>query len=347
MGRGNQHYMTEDERYLMEGMLLAGAGVTEIARKLGFCRQTIYNELKRGLYTHICDFWEEVRYSADKAQQIHVYNQTAKGRPLKIGNDHAYADFLERKMLGIQEDGKRDKRKRYSPAAALAAARAEGFTTSVCPSTLYSYIDKQVFLHLKNKDLIEKGRKKRPRSDDEKRRVVHPALPSIMDRPKAANERTESGHKEIDLVVSCEGSKSAALTITERTTRQEMIFKLPDKRACTVRAVFDRLEREMGAEQFREEFKSITTDNGPEFLEYEKLVESIYGGRRFEVYYCHSYSAWEKGTNENHNRMFRRFFPKGTDFSKVSQAEIQEAVDWMNNYPRKILGWKTPLEAGL
>lgn len=48
MGRGNQHYMTEDERYLMEGMLLAGAGVTEIARKLGFCRQTIYNELKRG-----------------------------------------------------------------------------------------------------------------------------------------------------------------------------------------------------------------------------------------------------------------------------------------------------------
>lgn len=347
MGRKNQHYMTEDERYIMEGMLLAGAWVTEIARKLGFCRQTIYNELNRGMYTHICDYWEEIRYSADKAQQIHVYNQTAKGRPLKIGHDHSYAEFLEKKMLGIQKDGKRDKRKRYSPAAALAAAKAEGFETSVCASTLYSYIDKRVFLNLKNENLIEKGRKKASKSDDEKRRIAHPALPSIVNRPKEASERTESGHKEIDLVVSCEGSKAAVLTITDRKRRNEFAYLLPDKRAASVRAVFDRLERELGAERFREEYKSITTDNGSEFLEYEKLVKSIYGGKRFEVYYCHAYSAWEKGTNENHNRMFRRFFPKGTDFAKVSQAEIQEAVDWMNNYPRKILGWKTPLEAGL
>ena len=87
MGRKTQHYMTRDERFILEGMYMAGAGVTKIARKLGFCRQTIYNEIKRGLYMHRCDYWDEVRYSADKAQQIHEYNQTAKGRPLKIGND--------------------------------------------------------------------------------------------------------------------------------------------------------------------------------------------------------------------------------------------------------------------
>lgn len=93
---------------------------------------------------------------------------------------------------------------------------------------------------------------------------------------------------------------------------------------------------------FKERFKSITTDNGSEFLEYDQLVKSIHGGKRFEVYYCHSYAAWEKGTNENHNRMIRRWFPKGTDFVKVTKRELQELQEWMNHYPRKILGWKSP-----
>lgn len=160
-GKKGQHYLTEDERYIMEGMLLAGAKPTEISRKMGICRQIVYNEMERGLYVHTCDLRDQIRYSADKDQQVHDYNQTAKGRPLKIGNDHAFAKFLEKKMLGIQPNGKRDRRKRFSPSAALAAARAEGFTTSVCPSTLYSYIDKGIFLHLTNKDLIEKGRVKK------------------------------------------------------------------------------------------------------------------------------------------------------------------------------------------
>lgn len=342
MGRRNQHYMTEDERYIMEGMLLAGAGVTEIARKLGFCRQTIYNEMKRGLYIHTCDLRDQIRYSADKAQQVHDYNQTAKGRPLKIGNDHAFADFLEKKMLGVQPDGKRDRRKRFSPSAALAAARAEGFTTSVCPSTLYSYIDKRVFLHLTNRDLWEKGRKKK-QGYQPVRRIAHPALPSIAVRPETVKQRREPGHWEMDLVVSCEKGSGAVMTLTERRSRQEMIFKLPDKRAATVRGVFDTLER--NTPNFRQQFRSITTDNGPEFLEYDKLTASIHGGKRFEVYYCHSYSAWEKGSNENQNRMVRRWFPKGTDFKRVPKRQIRELEDWMNNYPRKVLGWLTPAEA--
>ena len=133
------------------------------------------------------------------------------------------------------------------------------------------------------------------------------------------------------------------MTLTERRSRQEMIFKLPDKRACSLRAVFDRQEKKLP--DFRRQFRSITTDNGPEFLEYDKLVQSIHGGKRFEVYYCHSYAAWEKGTNEVHNRMIRRWFPKGTDFAKISQRRIKAVERWMNNYPRKILGWKTPAEA--
>lgn len=337
-----QHYMTEHERYKLESYLEAGRGVSWIARKLGFCRQTIYNEMKRGAYLHTVRWWDEMRYSADKGQQVHKYNQTAKGRPLKIGTDRAYADFLEQKMLGVQENRKVDRRKQYSPATALELARREGFETSVCVGTLYNYIDKRVFLNLSNKDLWEKGRVKQKR--EKVRRSPHPLLPSITDRPEIINQRMELGHKEIDLIVGCEGSKAAVLTITDRAGRSELAFKIPDKRAASVRAVFDRLEQKLGRRRFQEAFRSITTDNGSEFLEYNLLTRSIYGGKRFEVYYCHSYSAWEKGTNENHNRLMRRFFPKGTDFGKVSQREIQEAADFLNHYPRKILGWKMPAE---
>ena len=337
-----QHYMTRPERDQLEALLRAKLPVAQIARQLGFCRQTIYNEMARGRYLHTVDYRDVERYSADKGQAVHDYNQTAKGRPLKIGKDRAFADFLEKKMLGIQGDGKTDRRKRYSPGAALAAARKEGFTTSVCVSTLYSYIDKRVFLCLSNKDLWEKGRRKK-RGYRPVRRVAHPLLPSISDRPESIGQRKEYGHQEMDLVVGKAGSKGVLLTLTERKTLREQIFLLQNKKAATVRAVFDKLETE--EPDFSRHFRSLTTDNGPEFLRYEELRRSIRGGERFAVYYCHSYAAWEKGRNENQNRMIRRWFPKGTDFSKVSLDEVRECQDWMNGYPRRSLGWLSPEEA--
>jgi len=123
--------MTKDDRYKLEALYIARVPVAKIARQLGFCRQTIYNELHRGLYTHTCDYWDELCYSADKGQDIHDKRQAGRERPLKIGHDHAYARFLEDKMLGVQEDGPADPRKRYSPAVALELARREGYTTRV------------------------------------------------------------------------------------------------------------------------------------------------------------------------------------------------------------------------
>lgn len=118
---------------------------------------------------------------------------------------------------------------------------------------------------------------------------------------------------------------------------------LPNKRAESVQRALDRLERKIP--QFKQHFRSITTDNGSEFLPYEKLRQSCKSrGTRFEIYYCHSYAAWEKGSCENHNRMIRRFFPKGTNFDEVTPRQVQAVQDWMNSYPRKILGWKTPKE---
>lgn len=131
-----QHYMTEQERHQLEAMRRNKIPVREIARQLGFCERTIYYELRRGSYMHTCEFWDEKRYSADKGQQIHRYNQTAKGRPLKIGSDHSFAAYIEHKIIVD----------RYSPAAALAAARKYPFATRICVSTLYSYIDKRCFI---------------------------------------------------------------------------------------------------------------------------------------------------------------------------------------------------------
>lgn len=333
-----QHYMTREERIRLEAYLRAGKTVAWIARELGFCERTIYYEKKRGTYLHRVEqsgkYREYPQYSADKGTDIHKKAMKGRGRKRKGAADPEYLNYLEHKIL----------KEKYSPAAALASARREGFTTSVCTTTLYSYIDRGVFRRLGNIHLLEKVSRKHPKEGREKR-ISHPELPSIEQRPEYINERSETGHWEMDLVMGKQKTAACLLTLTERRSRREMIFKLPNKKAAAVRTVFDHLEKEMGQQAFREIFRSITTDNGSEFLSYQQLVNSIYGGTRFQLYYCHPYSAWEKGCNERHNRIIRRWFPKGTDFTRVTPEKIARVQDWMNHYPRKILGWKTPLEA--
>ena len=254
---------------------------------------------------------------------------------LKIGKDIPYANFLESKIL----------EEHFSPAAALAAARAVGFSTEISVGTLYNYITMGLFVTLEDKHLLEKTtRTPRKKKNDDEPKVAHPTLPSIEIRPAIIGQRSEPGHWEMDLVVGPQGTKHCLLTLTERLTRKEIIILLPDRRAVTIRRALDRIERQTVG--FKEKFKSITTDNGSEFMEYELLIKSCRSkGKRFEVYYCHSYAAWEKGCNENHNTMIRRFFPKGTDFSQVTKKQVAAVQNWMNNYPRKVLDWMTPLEA--
>ena len=330
-----QHYMTYEERIQLETLLRHKIPVSEIARELGFSRQTIYREIKRGTYLHDCGHYDEKRYSAQKGQIIHEQRQENKGCPLKIGKDINYASFLEQKIL----------EEHYSPAAALAAARAVGFSTQISVGTLYNYITMGLFVILEDKHLLEKTtRKPRKKKKDDEPKVAHPTLPSIEDRPEIIGQRSEPGHWEMDLIVGTQESKPCLLTMTERLTRKEIITLLPDRRAVTIRRAIDRIERQTVG--FKQKFKSITTDNGSEFMEYDLLIRSCRSkGQRFEVYYCHSYAAWEKGSNENHNKMIRRFFPKGTDFSKVTKKQVAAVQNWMNNYPRKILDWMTPLEA--
>ena len=137
-------------------------------------------------------------------------------------------------------------------------------------------------------------------------------------------------------------------TLTERKTREEIIIKLEQGTQEAVKAAMDALEMKHGA-CFKMKFKSITFDNGVEFLGWKLLEISILElvERRTTIYFAHAYSSWERGTNENQNRMIRRFIPKGTNILDVSEKEIQWIQDWMNNYPRKILGYKTANQMAL
>ena len=144
----------------------------------------------------------------------------------------------------------------------------------------------------------------------------------------------------MDSVLGKKKTKPALLVLSERLSRKELIIKVQDHTAASVVRALDRLERKMGSPAFRATFKSITVDNGSEFADVDGMERSCRrNGPRTKVYYCHPYSSWERGTNENTNGLIRRWFPKGTDFSKVSVQEIQKVEDWLNAYPREILGF--------
>jgi IS30 family transposase len=139
--------------------------------------------------------------------------------------------------------------------------------------------------------------------------------------------------------------KACLLVMTERKSRKELIFKLKSRRQECVKAVLDRLERKYKG-RFKDEFKSITMDNGSEFLNSEDLEASCLNlkKKRTLCYYAHPYSSWERGSNEVANKLIRRFVPKGTNIGKLTKADIQRIQHWMNNYPRRIFGYKSANE---
>lgn len=334
MGKLFKH-LSQNDRIKMETMLNSGHKVVEVAEYLHVHRSTIYREIKRGEYTHRnSDYTEETRYSSDLGQKNHDWNAQGKGRNIKIGNDRPLAEYIEEKII---ED-------KYSPEAALAAAAESGieFTTSISVRTLYQYIDKGIFLKLTNKDLPVKGKRKKHNKRVKVQKRAS-AGESIENRPDEVKNREIFGHWEMDTVKGKQGvTKSCMLVLTERKTRDEIIVKLPDQKAASVVEAIDRLERKWG-DMFTKVFRSITVDNGVEFSDYEGLERSVLheGEKRTFAFYCHPYSSWERGSNENNNRLIRRHIPKGEDFDEKQDRDIEYIENWINNYPRGIFGFKT------
>ncbi|MEG1525547.1 MAG: IS30 family transposase, partial [Clostridia bacterium] len=209
------------------------------------------------------------------------------------------------------------------------AAKGLTFSVTICPATLYSYIDKGVFLRLSNRNLPVKGCRKR-KYNHVRRAARAPRGESIEHRPESINARSVFGHWEMDCVEGKKSTKRTLLMLTERKTRKEIVIPMRNQTSASVVAALDRLERKYGR-MFPRVFESITVDNGSEFADCAGMERSIYGGQRTKMYYCHPYCASERGSNENQNRMFRRHFPKGTDFRRITVKQIKFAEDWMNN----------------
>lgn len=156
---------------------------------------------------------------------------------------------------------------------------------------------------------------------------------SIRERPSEAEDRVELGHWEGDLISGSNNTHIA--TLVERVSRATLLVRVKSKDAATVRASLTRALNRLPARLRR----SLTWDRGTELAEHAKLSRAI----GVPIYFCDPQSPWQRGTNENTNRLLRQYFPKGTSLGEVSQATLNACARQLNQRPRKVLGFNTPI----
>lgn len=315
------------ERVIIETRLKDNRSPNKIAEELGCSPNTVRNEIKRGtvyLYNG-----KVKRYKAEVGQANYKANRVNSCRRCEYLNKLEFVEYVEKRFFndGISVD------------ACIGEALAKGYfprEKMLCTKTIYNYIDKGL-MKIRNHNLPEKiSRKpKRERVRKNKRELGR----SIEERPNIDN-KLEFGHWEADLVIGQKDkSDEALLTLLERHTRRYMLIKIAGKTSSAVMDGFAKV-RDYFGKKFSDVFKTITTDNGSEFADLSKL-EEVSGTM---VYYAHPYASWEKGSNERHNRLVRRFIAKGKRISDYGLEAIARIEEWCNNLPRKILGYKTPDE---
>lgn len=327
--------LTERERYTIELMRKEGYTVIKIAEYLNRNPNVIYYELKKGTVELLnSDLTTKNVYLADFAQNETNKRNHNKGRNLAIGNNIVLADRIEELIINNH----------LSPYCALELCKKEGLNVNICLSTLYNYIFNNVFYKLSPKHLIYGKRKKENNEVD--KRVSYKNLRglSIDERPKNINNRDTFGHWELDSVVGAQGTTSTLLVLTERLSRITLVHKT-DGKTCNNTVDFLNLLEQTYQDKFPIYFRSITCDNGTEFLHFDDMEKSLYSdSKRTTIYYCHPYSSSERGSNENVNRIIRRFVYKGTDISSYDDNYIQYVQYYINNIPRKIHNGKSALE---
>ena len=298
-----------------------------IAKELGCSANTVRNEIRRG--TPELYWGKQKKYDALIAQSVyegHRLNSHRTPSFLKVSN------FLRTVELRFKDE-------KWSFDACVGYSRRNrefSRQEMVCTKTLYNYADRGL-LGIKNIDLPQKTRRKRRKSVS-----PHKAAPRygrcIDERPDIVNSREEFGHWEVDLVIGSKGQKDNVLmTLVERKTRYLMLFVLPDKSSAAVLRAFGRLKQTYKA-AFPQIFRTITTDNGPEF----SALPELENDSTLKIYYAHPYSSYEKGSNERHNGMIRRFIPKGKRIDSFTEDDIGNVARWCNTLPRKILCYNTP-----
>lgn len=254
--------------------------------------------------------------------RIHPYNA-------ELAHEQAHDEQERRHQPRIQEsvwDSINEQlRLFHSPEQIAGRHQFEGQT---CPSVERIY--QHVYAHPELIQYLRQGRsERRCRS---LRRHAPLIWTSITERPQVANTRQEIGHLEADLMEGAKG-KGSLVVLEDRCSRLITLNLVMRK---TAREVYIAMDSVLGDQII----KTITIDQGREFV----LTELLGQQRNATTYACHAHSPWEKGSVENTNGLLRQFFPKGTDFRTVELSTVMAAQHLMNNRPRKVLGYRTPLE---
>ena len=313
-----------EEREEISRGLAQGRSLNSIAKSLSRCTSTISRDVALGG----CN---KYTYRAGKAQRRAGRNASKRksGKVILLVN-LKLKRYIFKKL-----------RKKWSPkqiAEELEIDYPLDMTMRIAPETIYTYLyvlprgalKKELLACLRQN---HKRRHKQARQVKNERKIED--MLSIEERPKEVEDRIVPGHWESDLVIG-KNNRSAIGTLVERTTRTTILVPLKNRTAQHVAIKF---AKEM-ASLPRQMKLSTTHDQGREMAQH-KLFTKISG---IKVYFAHPRSPWERGTNENTNGLIRQFFPKGTDFNKVSRYEIKKVQDLLNGRPRAALGFKKPID---
>jgi transposase, IS30 family len=212
-------------------------------------------------------------------------------------------------------------------------------TMRVSHETIYQclYLQARGELRTQLKIALRQGRTRRvSRSRTAVARGQIRDMVTISERPVEAEDRAVPGFWEGDLIIG-KGGKSQIATLVERASRYVMLVRIPyDRTAERVAALLAR-KMETLPEFLR---NSVTWDQGKEMADHAHFTVKT----GIDVYFCDPHSPWQRGSNENTNGLLRQYFPKGTDLSIYTQAELDAVADELNNRPRQTLGWLKPTE---
>lgn len=314
--------LTIDERQIITQMRRAGQRPAAIARRLGRHRGTVGRELAR---------------NADELSGYHYHDAQHRAEARR-----GAANRRDKLAAGpLAQAVRRGLRQRWSPeqiAGRLRRDHPRDESMRVSHETIYRWVYRQ---HREGQCWHEQLRRRRAkrrsrvagRREDGRGRI--PGRVGIEKRPKAVDQRARFGDWESDTV---EGAKGSGLLVThvERKSRYVRLGKLADKRAATLSRVSRRVLGDLPAKLRR----TMTTDNGKEFADFKTMQQTL----QLKVYFANRHAPWERGANENTNGLLREFFPKGSDFGKISRARLASAQRMLNNRPRKCLDYRSPVE---
>ena len=215
----------------------------------------------------------------------------------------------------------------------------ENMGLRISPETIYEtlFVQARGECRTQLRLALRSGRVRRvPRTASRPRQARIADMVNISERPAEADDRAVPGHWESDLILGARG-RSQILTLVERTSRFVILQKIPydrcaDRVSLLLSTAVQRLPEHL--------WRSLTHDQGVEMAQHAKFTVTT----SIPVFFCDPHSPWQRGTNENTNGLVRQYYPKGTDLSGYSQAELDAVADRLNGRPRQTLNWMTPAE---